>query len=324
MPTQYSYHASQEQFPPAQLLALACRAEQAGFDAVFSSDHVQPWSPSQGHSALSWVWLAAALQATQRLHVGTITIPGGWRYQPLVLAQGIATLQQMYPGRLPWVALGSGEAVNECLVGGDWPAKPERNLRLRRAAQAMRRLLDGERVTEPGPPAVVDARLWCRPPQRTALVGAATSVETARWLGGWAEGLLTVAHDLDQLQAIIAAFREQAGPDRPVHVKVDLSWAATDAEALQQAFEQWRFNAGGSQANADARQPEDFVRLTAHLRPEDMRDKVMVSADLGAHLAYLRRVAALGVATIDLHQVGDDQAGFIDAFGREVLPALRA
>ncbi|MCR5864186.1 MULTISPECIES: TIGR03885 family FMN-dependent LLM class oxidoreductase [Aquincola] len=321
---QFSFHASQEQFPPEQLLALAQQAEAAGFDAVFSSDHAQPWSPSQGHSALSWVWLGAALQATRRLRFGTITVPGGWRYQPLVLAQGIATLQRLYPGRLPWVALGSGEAVNEGLVGQGWPDKPERNQRLQRAAQAMRRLLDGERVTEPGPPAVVDARLWCRPPQRTVLVGAATSVETARWLGGWAEGLLTVSHDLQQLRALIAAFREQAGPDKPVHVKVDLSWADTDAQALEQAFEQWRFNAGGSQANADARQPEDFVRLTAHLRPEDMRAKVMVAADLGRHVDHLRQVAALGVTSIDLHQVGGDQAAFIEAFGREVLPALRA
>ena len=319
----YSYHASQEQFPPSQLLLLAQQAEAAGFDAVFSSDHVQPWAPAQGESALSWTWLAAALQATKRVRFGTITVPGGWRYHPLVLAQGIATLQQMFPGRLPWVALGSGEAVNEALVGQGWPDKAERHQRLRSAASSMRRLLDGECVTEPGPPALEAARLWCRPAARTVLVGAATSVETARWLGGWAEGLLTVASDLQKLRAIIAAFREQAGPTKPVHVKVDLCWAATEQEALQQAWAHWRFNAAGSRANADARQPEDFVRLTANLTPADMRAKLLPAHDLPACIGYLRQVAAMGVDSVDLHHVGPDQQGFIEAFGRHVLPALR-
>lgn len=98
-------------------------------------------------------------------------MPGGWRHHPLVLAQAIATLQQMFPGRLPWVALGSGEAVNEALVGQGWPDKAERHARLQHAARAMRCLLYDEQVTQAGPPALQAARLWCRPKARTRLLG---------------------------------------------------------------------------------------------------------------------------------------------------------
>src|SRR5690349_25020599 len=96
-----SYHASHEQFDPAEVLTLAVRAENAGFDAIFSSDHLQPWAPQQGASGFTWAWLGAAMQATKRCSFGAITVPGGWRYQPVVLAQAIATLGLMFPNRLP-------------------------------------------------------------------------------------------------------------------------------------------------------------------------------------------------------------------------------
>jgi G6PDH family F420-dependent oxidoreductase len=230
----------------------------------------------------------------------------------------------MYPGRLPWVALGSGEAVNECVAGGDWPAKPERNRRLLDGARAMRELLDGQRVSIAGPPAVVGGRLWCRPSERPRLVGAALSEDTARWLGSWAEGLLTVASDLQTAEKVIKAFREGGGTGRPVHLKLNLSWAPTEDQAQQQAHSQWRFNAAGAHANAELRQPEDFDQATRHLTHDDIRQQVFVSADLRAHVEQLRACAALGVESIDLHNVGLNQREFLDAFGAEVLPALRA
>ncbi|VWX62507.1 5,10-methylene tetrahydromethanopterin reductase [Burkholderiales bacterium 8X] len=319
----FSYHVSQEQFPPGELLQLTRRAEDAGFDAAFSSDHLQPWAPMQGHSAYVWSWLGAALASTRHISFGTITVPGGWRYHPVVLAQAIATLAAMYPGRLPWIALGSGEAVNECLTGAPWPDKEERNRRLRHGAEVVRALLDGEQVDHEGPPHAQAARLWCKPAQPVRLLGAATSPATAEWLGSWADGLLSTMPDVASLRANIEAFRRGGGVGKPVHAKVDLSWAATEAEALQQAYDNWRFNAASGNANTDLRQPEDFEAATRHLKPGDMHSRVMISNDLDVHVAHLQACIDLGVTAIDLHQVGGDQAAFIDTFGREVLPALR-
>ncbi len=318
-----SYHASHEQFDPAELVTLAVQAERAGFDAIFSSDHLQPWAPRQGQSGFAWAWLGAAMQATQRCPFGVITVPSGWRYQPAVLAQAIATLGLLFPNRLPWVAFGSGEAVNECVVGVDWPHKDERNARLKEGAEIIRALLAGATVTHRGRVQAVNAKLWSRPRESAQIVGAATSESTAAWLATWADGLLTACHDIKQLQRIVQAFRDSGGADKPVHVKVDLSWAQTDEAALLQAHEQWRYNMIGSGFNWDVSDPSHFERAARFIRPEDVRQAVFVSADLDAHVERLVEIRRLGVATVDIHNVGRNQAEFIDAFGRHVLRRLR-
>lgn len=191
--TSYAYHASHEQFSPSALLSLAVQAETAGFDGVFCSDHLQPWAPAQGHSGHAWAWLGGAMQATKKRSFATITVPGGWRYHPVPLAQAIGTLGQMFPGRMPWVAFGSGEALNEHAVGAGWPAKPERNQRLREGVDIVRALLAGQRVRRPqGLVGMGDARVWDRAESPPRLIGAAVSETTAHWLGGWADGLLTL------------------------------------------------------------------------------------------------------------------------------------
>jgi probable non-F420 flavinoid oxidoreductase len=321
--TLYSYHISQEQFSPSALLQLARHADAAGFDAAFSSDHLQPWGPAQGHSGFTWSWLGAAMAVTERLRFGLITVPGGWRYHPVVLAQAIATLGEMFPGRIPWIALGSGEAINEVVTGGPWPEKVERNARLREGAEIMRALLAGETVTHHGRLTAVEARIWSLPKTPTRLIGAAASEETAEWLGGWADGLLTVGTDLPKLRRVVEAFRRGGGEGKPVHLKIDLSWAATEQEALRQAHEGWRYNVLGGDLNWDLRTPAQFEAATRFVRPEDLRETVHVSADLDQHAALLAECAAIGFESMDLHQVGGDQRAFIDVFGEQVLPQLR-
>lgn len=318
-----SYHVSHEQFAPDELLTFVRQAEEAGFDAAFSSDHVQPWSARQGQSGHVWAWLGAALQATERLSFSAITVPGGWRYHPVVLAQAIATLAQMFPGRVPWIALGSGEALNERTVGAEWPDKSERNARLREGAEIMRALLAGETVTHHGRIAAWNARIWSRPEQPPLLVGAATSAATAEWLGEWADGLLTTCANLENLREIVAAFRRGGGAGKPIHLKVEVSWAKTDAAALEQAHDQWRSNVVGGDTNWDLATPGDFERATRFVRREDMRSAVLVTSDLDELGTRLAERVALGCASIDLHNVGRNQAEFIAACGTHVLPKLK-
>src|SRR3954470_19760126 len=154
------FHASHEQFPPSELLRLVQAAEAAGFDAAMSSDHFRPWGPAQGHSGFAWSWLGAALQATA-LPIGVISAPG-YRYHPAIIAQGAATLAEMFPGRT-WLALGSGQRLNEDITGLRWPEKPERNARLQECAAIIAALLCGETVTHHGLVTVVDARLYSLP-----------------------------------------------------------------------------------------------------------------------------------------------------------------
>jgi probable non-F420 flavinoid oxidoreductase len=317
--TEYGIHASHEQIPPADLLSAVVAAERAGFDAAMCSDHFSPWSERQGQSAFAWSWLGAALQATN-LSFGVVNAPGQ-RYHPAIIAQAIGTLGAMFPGRF-WAALGSGEFSNEHITGGDWPRKEVRNARLRQGVDVIRDLLAGETVTRDGLITVDRARLWTRPETPPPLVGAAVSTATAEWCAEWADGLVTVNAPEQHLREMIAAYRG-AGGRGPVCLQVHLSWAGSEAEAEEIAYDQWRSNVFPPPVCWDLELVEHFDVVSEHVTMEQVRGVVNVSADLGAHVEWLRGYAALGFDRIYLHHVGQNLMPFIDAFGSKVLPELR-
>ena len=313
------FHASHEQHPPSALLRDARRAEAAGFGAVSSSDHLSPWSERQGESGFAWSWLGAAMQVTS-VPFGVVNAPGQ-RYHPAIIAQAMATLGEMFPGRL-WVAMGSGEASNEHVTGDPWPPKPVRHERLLECIEVVRALLRGEEVSVDGRIRVDRARLWTLPDQPPPILGAALTVETAHWCGGWADGLITVNQQEDKLRAVIDAFRDGGGMGKPVRVQVKVAWAATEDEALAAAFDQWRTNVFDSVLMADLERIEQFEEAARHVRPEDIGASVLVSSDLGRHAAWLRQILDAGVDDVFVHQVPRDQGAFIDAFGTKVLPEV--
>jgi probable non-F420 flavinoid oxidoreductase len=315
------FHASHEQFAPSDLLRLMQMAEAAGFDCAMSSDHFRPWGATQGQSGFAWSWLGAALQATS-LPFGVISAPG-YRYHPAILAQAVATLCEMYPGRL-WLALGSGQRLNEDIMGMPWPEKTERNARLQECAKIIRALLRGETVSHYGRVTLVDCRLYTLPKIQPLLLGAAVSESTAELVGEWADGLLTVNAKLDQTRRVVEAFRRGGGDGKPLFMQVGLNWAPTEEEALHTAFEQWRTNVLGGEVNWELRSPDDFDIATRFVRPEDMRESVLISSDLGRHAAWLNGYVELGFEQLLLHQVGRNQHSFIDRFASQVLPQLKA
>jgi coenzyme F420-dependent glucose-6-phosphate dehydrogenase len=316
----FGYHVSHEQFTPADLLRWTKHAEDSGFDCAMSSDHFHPWSERQGQSGFAWSWLGAAMERTA-FPFGIISAPG-YRYHPAIVAQGAATLAQMYPGRL-WLALGSGEAINEAITGLAWPDKQERNARLLECAHIIRALFAGETVTHRGRVTVVEAKLYSRPEHSPMLVGAAVSESTAEWVGSWADALITVQASPEQLGGVVEAFRRGGGEGRPMFLQVALAWAQSEAEAEAEAIHQWGPNAVGGEAQWDLRRPQDFDAVSRFVTADDIRKSVLVSADLGRHRAWLSEYAEIGFAEIYLHQVGRQQLSFIDAFGEHVLPALR-
>ena len=317
--TAIGFHASHEQVPPSELLSAVRDAEAAGFSRAMCSDHFSPWSERQGESGFAWSWLGAALQATA-LPFGVVTAPGQ-RYHPAVIAQAAATLAEMFPDRF-WMALGTGEFSNEHITGASWPDKRRRNARLGECVTVMRALLAGEVVDQDGLVRVDRARLWTLPPSPPRLLGAAVSAETAAWVGRWADGLITVAQPHDALRRVLDAFREGGGEAKPTALQVHVSWAPGEEEALRIAYDQWRTNVFGPPLTWDLATVEQFDQAARHVRPEDMHDAVLVSADLGRHAAWLRELADLGFDEIYLHHVGRAQRGFVDAFGAEVLPQL--
>lgn len=315
--TVIGYHASHEQFAPSALRDLVILAEQAGFQAAKTSDHFHPWSENQGQSGFAWAWLGAAMQATS-LPFGAISAPG-YRYHPAVLAQAAATCAEMFPDRL-WLALGSGEAINEAITGEAWPEKAERNARLAECVAIFRALFAGETVTHRGRVTVVEAKLYSRPARPALLLGAAVSPETAAFVGSWADGLLTTSGgDIEATRKVISAFRDRAGDAKPVYVQHALSWAETEDEAMAQALDQWGPVAAGGEINWDLRRPSDFDRVGKMAAPEDVAACVRISQDVSRHLAWIAELSDLGADHIYLHNVGPNQAAFIERFGPEIV-----
>lgn len=319
--TRIGYHASHEQFAPDELLGFVQAAERAGFGAAKSSDHFHPWGERQGQSGFAWTWLGAALQSTS-LPFGIVSA-AGYRYHPAVLAQAAATAGLMYPGRF-WLALGSGEAINEAITGKPWPEKSERNALLRECVEVTRALFAGETVTHRGRVTVIDAKLYSRPTPPVPLYGAAVSADTARFVGGWADGLLTTAsNDSGAVRRVIDAFHDGGGAGKPVVLQAALSWAADDAGALREATDQWAHCLIGGDAMWDLRRPRDFDTVARRATADQLRAVLPISSSLAFHQDWIGRLLDLQPAELHLHNVGRNQREFIEAFGARVLPGRR-
>ncbi len=313
------FHASHEQVAPSRLLTDVQHAEQAGFEMAMCSDHYSPWSTRQGHAGYTWAWLGAALATTQ-LELGCVCAPGQ-RYHPAVVAQKIATLAEMFPGRF-WTALGSGEASNEHITGDRWPPKEERTRRLEECVEVIRRLLVGEEVTHDGLVTVDRARLWDLPRVPPRLVGPAVSAPSAARVAAWADGLVTINQPVEVLREVVSAYRD-AGGRGPLALQVHLSWAPTREQAEAVALDQWRTNVFPEPVCWDTETAEAFDVMAEHVDLDGVRRAVEVSEDLSWHRDRIAELAEVGFDDVYLHFVGQEQAGFIDAFGEHVLPTLR-
>jgi probable non-F420 flavinoid oxidoreductase len=318
--TGVGFHCSHEQLSPSALLRIARLAADAGFTHAMCSDHFHPWSERQGHSGFAWSWLGSALEATT-MSFGTVCAPGQ-RYHPAIVAQATATLSEMYPGRF-WLAIGSGEALNEAITGDEWPAKPHRDRRLEESADVMRQLWTGATVSLKSHVRVVRARLYSRPAAAPPLFGAALTPETARRVGRWADGLITVPGPPHAMRATVEAFREGGGVGKPLYLQVALSFAPSQEAAVRAAHDQWRHAALPPSMLADLSSPGDFDQRTADASVLDVLSRVRTSSQIERHVEWLQADCTLGFDRIYLHNVArDHQAAFLDACGTHLIPAM--
>ncbi len=313
------YHISHEQFTPSKLLELAKMAEKAGFTFGVSSDHFHTWNMEQGQSGFAWSWLGAAM-ATTNLSYGIVNCPC-FRYHPAIIAQAAATLDDMNPGKF-WISVGSGQALNEAITGQHWPAKKERNERLKEAVDIIRALWAGETVTHDGLIKVEQATLHTRPKQNIAILGAGITPATAGWLAGWADGLITISQPMEKLKEVVKAWKENGGEGKPMVLKVQLSYDKDEEKALQGAHEQWKTNVFGSDMLAELRTPLQFEQASEHVKPEEVKKHVNVSNSTDQHIEWLESYIDLGFRELDLHNVNKNQEQFIEAFSDKVLPRL--
>jgi coenzyme F420-dependent glucose-6-phosphate dehydrogenase len=312
------FQASHELHSPSELLELVRLAEKAGFREAMCSDHFHPWVPSQGHSGFALSWLGAAL-ATTSLPFGTVNAPGQ-RYHPAIVAQAFATLAEMFPRRV-WLAVGTGEALNESITGEPWPEKAQRRARLKESVEVMRRLWSGETVTFNGAHVHVQhAKLFTRPAEPPQLFGAAITTETAKWVATWADGLITTSKEPDEFREMIHAFRENGGEGKPIFVQACISYAKSEGEAVRAAHKNWPIAGLDPTELGDLPTPDAFAARSGNVTPEEVKKKLRVSSDLSRHVEWIARDLELGAARVYLQDVGPNRRAFIETFGEHVLP----
>lgn len=314
----FGYKLSSEERSARQLVQDAQAAEAAGFDFAALSDHFHPWLDSQGESPFAWTVLGAVATATERLVVGTAVTCPFIRVHPTTVAQAAATVAALMPGRF-FLGLGTGERLNEHVVGRGWPGVDERREALDASIEAIRELWSGQIVTSDRAGVVVDAaRLYSLPDVMPPIYVAASGPKSAALAGERADGLISTSPDPD----LVARFTE-AGGRGPAIGELTVCLAPSEDQALATVLERWPIPALEGDATTELATPDEFARAGAEVDPEKLRSMVPLGPDLDQVVEAVAKYGDAGFSHVILHQVGDDQTGFIRTCEERLLPALR-
>ena len=310
------YAISSEEHRPSDIVRHAVLAEAAGFPYALISDHFHPWVDAQGHAPFVWSVIGGIATATKRLRLGTgVTCPTV-RTHPAIIAHAAATAGAMMPGRF-FLGLGSGENLNEHILGDRWPAVAMRQAMLAEAVDIIRLLWQGDYQSHDGDYYEVEnARIYDLPDPLPEILLAAGGAEAAELAGEIGDGLIATSADRETLEA----FDEAGGAGKPKYGQLTVCYAEDEAEARKTALRIWP-NAGiKGGASTELPLPLHFEQLAELVTEEQIAEHVVCGPDPERHLAKIREYADAGFTHIYLHQVGPDQAGFIRFCEREILP----
>ena len=309
------YALSSEEHAPADLVRYARLAEERGFTYALISDHFHPWTDRQGHSPFVWVTIGAIAQATERLRLGTgVTCPT-IRTHPAVIAHAAATAAALIPGRF-FLGLGTGENLNEHVLGGRWPEGAVRLEMLAEAIEVIRLLWQGGYQSHRGRHYTVEqARIYTLPEEPPSIMVAADNPGAARLAGQAGDGLVGTSPD----EELVSEFIDAGGQGKPRIGQVTVCWAEDEAEARRRALEWWPNAALPGELPQELPLPRHFEQAAELVSETDVAEKVVCGPDPEAHLAAIREFEAAGYDHVYMHQVGPDQEGFLDFYGREIL-----
>jgi G6PDH family F420-dependent oxidoreductase len=314
------YTMMTEQAGPRELVEHVVRAEEAGFDFSVISDHYFPWLDAQGHAPYAWSVLGAAAQATSRIPLMTYVTCPTRRYHPAVVAQKAATVQLLARGRFR-LGLGSGENLNEHVVGGGWPSSDIRHEMLVEAVGIIRALFDGGYVNHRGKHFDVEsAKLWDRPGTPPPIGIAASGPRSCALAGRLADLLIAVEPKRD----LVTAFEEHGGAGKPRVGQLPVCYDPDRSAAVRRAHDQFRWFGGGWKVNSELPGPASFASATEFVTPDDVAAAIPCGDDVDAFADAVRPFARAGFTDLALVQIGGEhQQPFLDWAQKELLPALR-
>jgi G6PDH family F420-dependent oxidoreductase len=314
----YGFTLSSEEHPPRRLLEMAALAEGHGFDFLTISDHYHPWVDAQGHAPFVWSVLGALAARTSTLDVAVgVTCPT-MRIHPAILAQATATCAQLFEGRFTW-GVGSGEALNEHILGDRWPPVDLRLEMLEESVGLVRELWRGDEVTHRGPHYTVEnARIYDAPEPAPPIIVSAFGPRAAELAARIGDGLWTSGTQGD----VVQAWRD-AGGSGPVYAQLTLCWAKDRADAVKTAHRIWP-NAGvPGQLSQDLPTPAHFEQASSVVTEEQIAESMACGPDPEPVIGAVEEMLDAGIDHVHVHQIGPDQEGFCRFWSEQVAPGLR-
>jgi G6PDH family F420-dependent oxidoreductase len=316
--THFGYTLSSEEHSPRDLIEHAVRADDVGFEFASISDHYHPWVSAQGHSPFVWSVLGGIAARTGRLRVGVgVTCPI-LRIHPAVIAQAAATTSLLFDGRF-FLGLGTGEALNEHIIGVRWPPPAVRREMLEEAVEIVRALFTGETVEHRGRHYEVDnARLFDPPATEVPLIMSGFGPDAARLAGRIGDGFWGNAPDRELLDAFVAA-----GGAGPRYAQLNVCWAPTEDAARKTVYETWPNTAVPGQLSQDLPTWTHFEQATQIVTEDEATESVPCGPQVvGELVESVAKYVHAGYDHLYFHQIGDDQEGFLRYWESELQPAL--
>jgi G6PDH family F420-dependent oxidoreductase len=310
------YFLSCEEWGPADLLTQARAAEEAGFHALWISDHYHPWNDEQGESPFVWAVIGALAEATSRMPVTTAVTCPTMRTHPAVIAQAAATAAAMLPGRFQ-LGVGSGEALNEHILGDHWPEAEERLEMLEEAIHVIRRLWSGKVVSHRGKHyRVENARIYTLPPEPPPILVSGFGPKAVDLAGRIGDGYCTTMPDA----GLISRFHESGGEGKPVQAGMKVCYGPDEAEARRTAHRIWPNEQLPGELAQVLPTPQHFEQASTLVTEEMIAEAVPCGPDLDRHVAAIQVFADAGADELYVQQIGGRQDEFFEVFSREVLP----
>jgi coenzyme F420-dependent glucose-6-phosphate dehydrogenase len=316
--TEFGYALSSEEHPPHALVENARKAEDLGFEFAMISDHFHPWTDRQGNSPFVWGVIGAISHATERIRLGTgVTCPT-IRTHPAIVAHAAATSAVLMEGRF-FLGVGTGENLNEHILGDHWPAPDERIEMLEEAIAVMRQLWEGGYQTHRGKHYTVEnARLYTLPDEPVQIAVAAAKEQAARLAGRVGDAFVNTAPDREQIEQ----FERAGGKGKPKYGQITVCWAKDEDEAARTVHEIWP-NAGlGGDLSYELPLPRHFEQATENVTPEQLKKELTVGPDPEPYLVSIAEMVEAGYTHVYFHQIGPDQDGFFRFWKDELEPKL--
>jgi G6PDH family F420-dependent oxidoreductase len=310
------YFLSSEEYRPAELLAQARAAEEAGFHGLWISDHYHPWNDEQGESPFVWSVIGALAEATSRMPVTTAVTCPTVRIHPAVIAQAAATSAEMLPGRFA-LGVGSGEALNELVVGADWPEADVRLEMLEEAIDVIRRLWSGRAVSHEGKHyRVRHARIYTLPERPPPILVSGFGPKSVELAGRVGDGYVTTMPDAE----LISRFHATGGEAKPVQAGMKVCYGPDETERRRTAHRIWPNEGLPGELSQILPTPEHFEQASSLVTEEMIAEAVPCGPDLDRHVATIEEFAEAGVDELYIQQIGGRTDEFFEAYAREVLP----